>query len=204
MEQQKEGIITYAIDYPESKDNFFLYHVLPKELKTSFKGDKMELKIQKAIMENTIIIDNKSKKIAAFNNFEGMFCSELDANDIQKIINKHPNYKITFTNEKDTLIGFNIKKAIAVDPKKPQEKIEIWYTEDIKLKNPNWFNGFDKIPGVMLKYSIVQYDLKMEFVAKKFEAVTISDSVVSLKRKGTKIPHSEYDKMIQDLFDSFK
>ncbi|MES2587370.1 MAG: hypothetical protein V4622_00235, partial [Bacteroidota bacterium] len=41
----EEGIITFAIDYPESKDNFFLYHVLPKELKVSFDKNQMELKI---------------------------------------------------------------------------------------------------------------------------------------------------------------
>lgn len=200
----KEGIITYAIDYPESKDNFFLYHVLPKELKTSFKNNKMELKIKKANMENTLIIDSKNQEIATYYNYGEVFRSELTPQDIQQIINSHPKYKITFTNKKDTLIGFDIKLATAINPEKPKEKIELWYTDDIKFKNSNWFNGFEEIPGVLLKYSIIQYGLKMEFKATKFENVTISDSIVSKDRPGKKIPHELYDKKIIELFDSFK
>jgi GLPGLI family protein len=199
-----EGIITYEIDYPEIKDNFFLYHVLPKELKTSFKNDAMELRIKKANMENTLIVDSKNKKITAYYNYGEIFTSNLDKNDIDKVIKKHPNYKITLTKEKDTLLGFDIQKAIAVDPKFPSKKIEIWFTEDIKSKNSNWFNGFEEIPGVLLKYSIIQYGIRMEFKAKKFESVTISDSIVNLNRPGKVISHQEYDKRINELFESFK
>ncbi len=199
-----EGIITYSIDYPESKDNFFLYHVLPKELKASFKDNKMELKIKKANLENTIIVDSKNKGIASYYNYGEVFTTRLSPDEIQLVLASHPKYNITFTNKKDTLLGFNIRQAIAVDPRKPGEKIELWYTDDIAFKNSNWFNGFEKIPGVLLKYSIVQYGLKMEFVAKKFEAVTIPDSVVQLERPGVRIPHKVYDKKIMDLFESFK
>lgn len=199
-----EGVLTYSIDYPEAKDNFFLYHVLPKELKTSFKNDVMELKIKKANMENTIIVDSKNKKIASYYNYGEIFTSMLNDSDIQTVLNRHPKYKIEFTGKKDTLLGFDIKNAIAIDPKNPNQKIDIWYTEDIQVKNSNWFNGFQEIPGVLLKYSIEQYGLKMVFQANKFEAVTISDSIVSLKRPGNKIPHVEYDKKIVSLFESFK
>lgn len=203
-EKISEGIITYAIDYPESKDNFFLYHILPKELKTSFKKDKMEMKIQKANLENTIIVDNNLKKISTYYKYDEELSANLTQTDIGRLINKQPQYKITFTGKKDTLIGFNIKQAFAIDPAKPDYKFELWYTEDILVKNSNWFNGFDKIPGVLLKYSIIQYDLKMDFVATKFENVTIPDSTVSFKRPGKNISHEKYDKMIQNLFDSFK
>lgn len=200
----KEGIIYYEIDYPKVKDNFFLYHVLPKELKTTFKDDFMELKIKKANLENTLIIDSKNKKITAHYNYGEIFTSMLSESEISKIIQKHPKYKITFTKEKDTLIGFNIKKAIAINPEFPKEKIDIWYTEDIKLNNSNWFNGFQKIPGVLLKYSVYQYGIKMEFKASKFENVTIPDSIVNLTRPGKIIPHKEFDSRINELFESFK
>ncbi|MCE3294667.1 MAG: hypothetical protein K0R65_381 [Crocinitomicaceae bacterium] len=203
-EKKKEGVITYSIDYPESKDNFFLYHVLPKELRTSFKDNKMEMKIKKANMENTIIVDSRGKKIASYYNYGEIFTTQLTPDEINMVLASHPKYKITFTNKKDTLLGFDIKQAIAVDPKKPNEKIELWYTDDIDFKNSNWFNGFGEIPGVLMKYSIVQYGLRMEFKATKFEAVTIPDSVVQLKRPGTKISHTLYDKKIMDLFESFK
>jgi GLPGLI family protein len=199
-----EGILTYEIDYPEIKDNFFLYHVLPKELKTSFKNEFMELKIKKANMENTLIINSKDKKMSAYYNYGDVFTSQLNEEDIQGVLSKFPDYKIKITEEKDTLLGFDIQKAIAIDPKFPEKEIELWFTNDIKIENSNWFNGFKDIPGVLLKYSIVQYGIKMEFKANKFENVTISDSIVNLKRPGKVISHKEYDKRINDLFESFK
>lgn len=202
--KKREGIITYSIDYPESKDNFFLYHILPKELKTSFKNDKMELKIKKANLENTIIVDSRKRKIASYYNYGEIFTTQLTPEEVNRVIESHPDYRIRFTGKKDTMLGFNIKQAIAIDPAKPKEKIEIWYTDDIGFKNSNWFNGFDKIPGVLLKYSIEQYGLKMNFKAEKFEDVTIPDSVVQLERPGKKISHTVYDKKIMDLFESFK
>ena len=164
----------------------------------------MELKIKKANMENTIIVDSKSKKIASYYNYGEIFTTQLTPQEIDLVLAKHPKYKITFTHKKDTLLGFTINQAIAVDPAKPDEKIELWYTNDIDFKNSNWFNGFGKVPGVLLKYSIIQYGLKMEFKACKFEDVTIPDSVVQLKRPGTQISHKLYDKKIMDLFESFK
>lgn len=200
----REGVLTFSIDYPDSKDNFFLYHVLPKELKVSLKNDKMELKIKKASLENTIVVDCKTKNICAFYNYGETFTSNLTDADENLLLAKQPDYKITLTSETDTMAGFDIKKAVAIDPENPNHKIDIWYTTDIRLKNPNWFNGFDKVPGVMLKYSVVQYGMRMEFKANKFEAVTVPDSIVTLSRPGKKIPHAEFDKKIMDLFDSFK
>jgi hypothetical protein len=44
----------------------------------------------------------------------------------------------------------------------------------------------------------------MDFVATKFENVTIPDSIVNMSRPGVKIPHYIYDKKINELFESFK
>ena len=164
----------------------------------------MEIKVKKANLENTIIVDSRNKKIASYYNYGEVYTTQLTPDEIRRVIDSHPDYTIRFTGKKDTLLGFKIKQAIAVNPQEPKEEIEIWYTMDIDFKNSNWFNGFSKIPGVLLKYSIVQYGLRMDFGAKKFEDVTIPDSVVQLERPGKKIPHAVYDKKIMDLFESFK
>ena len=203
-EKVSEGIITFGIDYPENKDNFFLYHVLPKEMKASFKNDFMELKIKKATMENTIVVDGKEKDICAYYDYGEIYSTNLTDNDKIVLLEKQPNYKIELTGEKDTLIGFDVLKANVINPDDPNIKFEVWYTKDIHFKNPNWFNGFDKIPGVMLKYKVIQYGMKMEFVAKKFEHVTVNDSLVTLRRPGKNVSHSEFDAKIVDLFESFK
>lgn len=164
----------------------------------------MELKIKKAAMENTIVINGKSKDLSVYYNYGETYQTQLTAKDKEHLISKQPKYIVKLTNEKDTLIGFNIKKALVTDPKNPDKEFAVWYTKEINFKNPNWFNGFDDIPGVLLKYEIVQYGLKMELVATKFERIPVADSLVSLKRPGVAITHSQFDKKIIDLFKSFR
>lgn len=200
-----EGVITYSIDYPNNKDNFFMYQILPKEMLVSFKDDKMELKIKKTSMENTVIINTNDETMASYFSYDKIFYCLLNENEKQMLINKQPKYKFTFLNEKDTLLGFNVKKAIAIDPDRPYETINIWYTDEIKLKNPNWFNGFKQIPGFMLKYDIIQYGIKVEFVAKKFSRnIEIKDSILELKRPGKIINYHQFDSLLVDLFKSFQ
>jgi GLPGLI family protein len=182
-----------------------MYHVLPKEMLVTFKDNKMELKIKKASMENTIIINSDDETMASYYSYGDVLTCLMKENEKQSLLKKQPNYKITFLKEKDTLLGFNVKKAIAIDPDRPYETIHIWYTDEIKLKKPNWFNGFEKIPGFMLKYDVIQYGIKMEFVAKKFNRdVEINDSILELKRPGKAINYHQFDSLIVNLFKSFQ
>lgn len=199
-----EGILTYSIDYPSAKNNLFLYHVLPKELKTSFKNNRMELKIEKANMENTILVDNKKHRIAAYYNYGEVFSTNLTSSEIETLLKKQKTFEVKFTSKKDTLLGFTIHQAFVFDPKNPKVKSEVWYTKDIGVKNPNWFTEYRKIPGVLMKYSTKQYGLEMKFKASTFKPQAISDSIVMLERPGEKITHAHFDEKIADIFNSFK
>ncbi|TNE55246.1 MAG: hypothetical protein EP338_04595 [Bacteroidetes bacterium] len=202
--QVSEGMLTFSIDYPDNRDNFFLYRVLPKEMKASFRDNVMEIKIKKAGLENTIIIDGKRERIAAHYNYGEVVSSVLTKSDKKKLVDAQPDYQVKLTNEEDTLAGFKILKAEVTDPNFPDHPFDVWYTKDIRFENPNWFNGFDKIPGVLMRYTIRQYGMKMVFEAKEFQHVTISDSIVSMKRPGKLISHEQFDAKIQELFDTFK
>jgi hypothetical protein len=203
-EEFEEGAIVFGIDYPNNKDNFFLYHVLPKEMVTSFNNDVVEMKIKKANMENTILLDNINKKMMVYYNYGDVFNCHLTNIERNKLISIQPNYEIKFLAEKDTFLGFNIKKAVATDPNRPFDPIEIWYTEDVKIKESNWFNGFEKIPGFLLKYHAYQNGLKMEFKAKKIIKTAISDSVLTFKRPGKSINYQKFDSIVVNLFETFK
>jgi hypothetical protein len=200
----REGMITYSIDYPELKDQFFIYQVLPKQLTASFKDNKMEMKIQKTNLENTILIDSDKKKMSAFFSYGNSYVTTLDKKDIKKLISTQEKYKIDFTKEKDTMIGLSVKKAIATKYGNPDEKIELWYTDQISFKNPNWFNPFHKVPGTLLSYSITKYGIKMEFKATKFQEISVHDSILTFNRVGEKINYLEFDKKMIDLFESLK
>ncbi len=201
----KEGKIVYAIDYPNHKDNFFLYSILPKEMELNFKDGKMQSVINKANLKNALLVDCNTKDVGAYFQYgTESFNVQLNPDDVQKMLSDQKKYKIKFVDETKEIAGFDAKKAIATCVTDQSDKIELWYTEEIQMKNSNWYNPFKEVPGVLLVYAIDRYGIRMEFKAKRFEDVSISDEQLALPKTGVKIPYVDYNNKLNDLFKSFE
>jgi len=200
-----EGKVIYAIDYPDHKDNFFLYSILPKEMVVNFKNGVMESRIEKANLKNILLVDcNRNKVSAYFQYGEEAFSVILSSADVQDMVSDQKKYTIAFTQEKDTMAGFNVKKAVATAVKDPSDKIDLWYTDEIKVKNSNWYNPFVEVPGFLLAYAIDRYGIRMEFKAKGFREAEIPDEQLRFKEQGVSIEYKEYNKKLGSLFQSFE
>jgi len=198
------GTVTYAIDYPDHKDNFFLYSILPKEMTVNFRDGVMESRIEKANLSNVLLVDcNQSKVSAYFQYGDEEVHVVLQPDDVTNMVKDQKQYTIVFTEEKDTMAGFHVKKAIATAKKDPSDKIELWYTDEIKLKNSNWYNPFHEVPGFLLAYAIDRYGIRMEFKAKWFEAKEITKEQLQFKANGISISYQDYNAKLGSLFQSF-
>jgi len=200
-----EGKIIYAIDYPDCKDNFFLYSILPKEMEVNFKGGKMQSVIKKANLINELLVDCNDKSFAAYFKYGDEACNvTLTEIDVKDMLGDQQKYTIKMTNIKDTMAGFNVKKAIATSVSDPSDKIDLWYTDEIQVKNSNWYNPFKEIDGFLLAYSIDRYGIRMEFKAKGYEEVEITDEQLAPRKDGVSIPYGDYNKKLDGLFQSFE
>jgi hypothetical protein len=200
-----EGKIIYAIDYPDCKDNFFLYSILPKEMEVNFKGGKMQSVIKKANLINELLVDCNDKSFAAYFKYgDEAFNVTLLETDVKSMLGDQQKYTIKMTSIKDTMAGFNVKKAIATSVSDPSDKIDLWYTDEIQVKNSNWYNPFKEIDGFLLAYSIDRYGIRMEFKAKGYEEVEITDEQLAPRKDGVSIPYGDYNKKLDGLFQSFE
>lgn len=201
----KEGKVVFGIDYPNHKDNFFLYSILPKEMDLNFKDGIMESRIEKANLKNILLVDCNKKNVSAYFKYgEDAFHVVLQPDDVENMVNDQQQYTIQFTKEKDTMIGFNVQKAIATAVKNPSDKIELWYTDEIKVSNSNWYNPFHNVKGFLLAYSIDRYGIRMDFKAKRFEEVSINSKQMVLETSGQRILYADYNSRLGDLFQSFE
>ena len=84
--------------------------------------------------------------------------------------------------------------------------ITLWYTEEIELKNPNWYNTFNEVPGVLLAYSIDRFGIRMDYKAIKFipKADESKKQLFTLPAKGTSITYDEYNQKMNSLFETFE
>lgn len=201
----KEGKITYSVDYPNHKDNFFLYSILPKEMELSFKDGKMKSLIKKVDLQNALLVDCNQKQVAAYFQYgEEAFNVKLNATDIEKMLDEQKEYTIVFKDEEKQLLGFKAKKAVATCKTDKKDQIELWYTEDLDIPQSNWYNPFKDVPGVLLEYAIDRYGVRMEFKAKKFDQVSINDEELELPKTGDYKTYIDYNNKLNGLFKPFE
>jgi GLPGLI family protein len=202
-----EGTIIYSADYPNHKKNIFLYNILPKEIEISFQNGKVRNDVSRGNFQNVLLIDcNKKEMDIYFQYGEEAFKTDLTPDEIRKMLNDQTKYDIRFTDETDTLAGFNVKKAVATGVKNKSDVITLWYTEEIELKNPNWYNTFEEVPGVLLAYSVDRFGIRMDYKAIKFipKVDESKKQLFTLPAKGTAISYDEYNQKMNNLFATFE
>jgi GLPGLI family protein len=197
-EKKTEGKIEYHISFPEFKaeEHIFLALLLPKKQVFSFKGNHFHSAVKKAMVEINIISNTADEYFYTdlmFNErmyFEGTI-SQDDLDD----------FKIEFTDKKDTIAGFNVKQALA----KSNEKgvIELWYTEEIAIKNPNWHTPYFEVPGVLLEFTVIENGVTMHFRATKFSEETIDEAIFIPSKKGKQIDFHTFQNQLTELFENF-
>lgn len=198
-----EGEITYEISYPEydKKENPLMYTMLPKEQILTFKNNDFKSAIKKAFVEISMNVNTEKEDMTMFFNFNEGNYSELSQEDKEKMKNSLPNYKVELLPESKELAGLKVKKAIAT---KGEQKIELWYTEDIAMTNPNWFNPFPEVPGVLLQYTLKNYGLTMQFTAQKFEAKTVTSEDLAVTNTDKEINYSSMIELLETSLKEYK
>lgn len=195
-----EGEIIYEISFPNfsEEDHPITKMLLPKEQNYKFKSNSFLSTIKKATFKLNIYVQTDEKSFYSDLKFNDQIHCLLEDNDTNQIINSLPEYEIEFTNEKDTLAGFNIKKAIADIPH--VGKVDIWYTEEIDLDNPNWYNPYNKVPGVLLVYTMYQHGIRMDFKATSYQEIMVPDEVFNISKKGKSVSFEDFNRELAALF----
>lgn len=163
-----EGVIEYALSFPDYDPNGLMAGMLPERSTLTFKEDMQvaELSAGMGIFRTTMVTDNSnqamdyhlslmSKKIVA----------HMAPTDLELFNPSTDKPTIIYTNAVDTIAGYPCRKAVAVFDALDKVECELWYTDRIHIANPNWFGPFAEIPGVLLRYDVVQYGMRMRLTA---------------------------------------
>ncbi len=167
-----KGRIDYKITYLENNLQHISPNLLPK---------KMRLEFNQEFSVNVIEGFMGVFKLHNITYFKKRSCSTL-----LEVINKNyihfgkrgddmccfenmNDMHIEYTDETRNIAGLNCLKAI-IRLADNNESFEVYYTNDIKLVNPNMTNPYKKIDGVLVEFQLSLSGLKMRFTAEKFES----------------------------------
>ena len=144
--QDFEGTISYEMVYenlsPQIKPQAGM---LPKSTVIEVKGELTKSTTPNAMGGEIVIIQNTTTdETLQLMNMMGMKIATKMTAEEKNELQGEEKPEIEFTEETKEILGYTCKKAIATD--KDGNEVEIYYTEELKIKIPNSVDGIDGFP----------------------------------------------------------
>ena len=200
--QFKEGFITYSMNIeglpPEAQSM-----MKGAEMKVYFKDKKARIEMTNAFVTSTTVADENSSTTTMEQMGQKSYFKMTKAEmEKQKEKSKSPEPKITYTNEKKTICGYECEKAVieSKDEKGQDQKMIAWVTDKLPnhhhMGNQRGGNHFKNLKGAALEYSMNQGPMKISFLATTVSNAPVPDSKFVLSTDGyTEIKYDDMKKM---------
>ena len=200
-----EGIIKYDLSFPYlDEDQMQVANLLPDEMVYTFTQNENQSEIS-SIGFKAVVHSNEQKM--EVNQYIKVFSKKVVGNyddyGVKEMIKSYPDLHVIKTSQTDTIAGILCKKAIGVFSDISKPSMEIYYTDEFNVKNPNWCNQFADIEGILMGFEMEQFNLRMrmkayEFVDTANEELEFmnDDSYQSVDARGM-------NRELEEIFDSF-
>jgi len=199
-----EGEIIYSIYYPEEDTNGLMYDMMPKEMNYTFTKEKSKSEISAAmgLFKSAYINDLKNNQLSqTVKMLNKKYQSTYKDGTFDRLNPKFSNLSIHFIDEQYSILGFLCHKAeFSLDTN--GKKYTVYYTDEIGSSNPNSGTPFAEIPGIMLKYTVENFGIIMEFTAETIHKKKIDTSDFEIGEEYAVITPDELKNQIETIFQS--
>lgn len=196
-----EGEIYYSIQYIKTQGTMSV-DLKPKTLIVTFKGDKILFEILSPVGSQGIVnIINPEKSV--YDTYVNIFGTKLYYSGSPEEI--HPGFGsmdgviLRNTSKTSEICNYNCHHAEAVFPSDSGNVYDIWYTDEINVKNSNTSTPFKEINGVLMSFYYIMGGTVMKFEAEAVYKKEISEKVFERKTKYKLITKKDMDKIISDI-----
>jgi hypothetical protein len=198
-----QGEIHYNIDY---KGNFGTMpkEILPKNLVVSFKDNKILFEMLSSFGNSGIInLTNPQKGIfdTYFSLFTLKYFYAVQQGEQFPGFEAMNGIMIRKTNKTTIICGFNCKNAEVTFPDKKEKVYDIWYTNEIDVKNPNAATPFNQIDGVLMSFFFFLGPAELHFDAETVYKKEIPDITFERRDKFIRVSREEIDKFINKMIN---
>lgn len=200
-----EGIIYYDVSFPFLEGNI-LQNVFPEEMKLAFKDDRMygEIRSLGGIAKTSFISDNNKQEIyQMLKNYSEHTYIKLDKRGVHDFLRDQPKVRYEKTSDSVDVAGYRCAVTIAhfvIDSVPP---IELLHTNEIDIKNPNWYNPFHEIDEVLLGYEVEQFGMRMKLVARQVKKREIDEAKFILPEKYVEVTLDDLREELQTMLSDF-
>ena len=184
QEHVAEGVIEYALTFPDYDPDGLMAGMLPEKTTLTFTHERQmaELSAGMGVFRTSIITDNEQKHMDyQLSVLSKKLVTHMAQREVLTFDKEKPAVTFLYSDETDTIAGYPCKKAVALFGSIDRPEIELWYTDRIRIQDPNWFSPFREIPGVLLRYEMIQYGMRMRLEATAVLPGPVEPSKFALK-----------------------
>lgn len=201
-----EGVIEYALTFPDYDPNGIMAGMLPERTTVTFADNKQvaELSAGMGIFRTTMVADGEAKAMDYhLSMMSKKMVAHMKSRELTMFSDESGDPTILFTEDMDTIAGYACKRAIAIFARMEMPEIELWYTNDIELSEPNWFGPFAEIPGVLMRYDIVQYGMRMRLNAIQVTPGDVDPTKFEVKADFEQVPPEVLHHELAEVLGTF-
>lgn len=206
--RKNEGIIFFDVSFPYEPNSIRL-ELYPKEMTFEFHKDQMHASISSSfgVVATDIFIDNKNQQFTQIlKSFGDHYSMSLNESNIKTWTNRQQITRIEHTSDTLTIAGFLCKKSIAYLPNDSLPPIQLYFTDEIKIDQTNWWNQFDEIEGCLLAYEVEQYGKRMRLVAREVRFQDVAPESFTVPAGATAVDadgmYDQMDKLMSEFMGS--
>jgi hypothetical protein len=195
-----EGVITYDAELVDV--NSPMADMAPSKMVINFKGNKttVEMSAGMGLLTMSFISDPDLQTFSTVVKFMGDRRAVVqNAEEIQKE-NELFNIEIIPSTQTKMIAGYKCKKARVHYKGGAPHDYDIYYTDEINIKNSNFTNPYYKMEGVLMEYRIKKFGLEMQFVANSVTKEPVDDAVFQIPKDSKIITIEE----MTDLFNGLQ
>ena len=196
-----QGEINFSIEYSGSSGSF-TKDLMPRNLVVSFKNNKILFEIL-APIGNSGIINLVNPDLKLYDTYINMLGTKYfyagKPGELHPGFESMAGLELKKTDKTAIICGYNCKNAEVTLPSDRSKIHEIWYTDEIKVKNSNMSTPFREIDGVLMSFFFVMGKSEMQFDAETVYKKEIPDKLFERRPKFRPVSRDDMDKIITDM-----
>jgi GLPGLI family protein len=195
-----QGEIHYNIEY-KGKESA-ITEMMPKTLVVSFKNNKTLFEIISPI-GNSGIVNLANPEANIYDTYISFLGIKYYYSGIPGEIN--PGFKsmdgmeLRKTTKTTIICGYTCKNAEVTFPADRSMVYNVWYTDEIKVKNSNISTPFREIEGVLMSFFFFMGKSELRFEAETVYKKEIPDKDFERKQKYKLVSKQDLEKFITDM-----
>ena len=198
-----EGEIHYNIEYRGNIAGV-PKEVLPKTLVVYFKQNNILTEMLSVFGNSGILhLSNPKDKIydAYFNFFTLKYYYEAVEGELFPGFDAMEGIEINKTSKTMILCNFHCKNAEVTLPFDRNRIINIWYTDEIDVKNSNLATPFKDIEGVLMDFFFYLGEIEIHFMVENVYSKTINDNTFARRNNYQRVTKDEINSFINKMIN---